>query len=81
VSPRYVSSQSPQYVLRLTRLFQVEGEKKDPRELADRHGLILNISHSVLEGSPGAERLSVEVHPDVIAQIIANASPAQGTGP
>jgi hypothetical protein len=48
--------------------------------LAERHGLILNISHSLLEGPPDAERLTVESHPDVIAQIIAHASPVQGTG-
>ena len=59
----------------------MEGEKKDPRELAETHGLVLNISYSLLEGPPDAERLTIEVYPDVIAQIIANSSQTQGTGP
>jgi hypothetical protein len=49
--------------------------------LAESNGLVLNISHSLLEGPPDAESLTIEAHPDVIAQIIANASPIQGTGP
>lgn len=61
------------------RVLTIDGEKKDPRELAESHGLILNISHSLLEESPEERRVIVAEHPDVIEQIISHASPAQGT--
>jgi hypothetical protein len=53
---------------------QIECEKRDPRHLANNHGLRLLVNSAVPMSGDDAGRLHLENYPDVVGQIISDAS-------